>query len=117
MKREILTRLAQELTARRPIDVEQYFTPDFRLHDPNAPHIAKGLSGARETIAGILSFAPDMTIEVIDTLEERDRIAVRWRLTGTREGKGTEAAIVAIYRFAGPRIAEDWGIGARAPWP
>jgi hypothetical protein len=26
-------------------------------------------------------------------------------------------AVVAIYRFDGDRIAEDWGIAAKAEWP
>ena len=117
MKREIMIRLAREMTDRRPIDVADHFTPDFRLHDPNAPQMPAGLAGAREMLDVFLKWAPDMTLEVIDTLEEGDRIVVRWRVTGTREGKMAEAAIVGIYRFEGRRIAEDWGIAARAPWP
>lgn len=117
MKREIMIRLAQEMTARCPVDVADYFTPSFRLHDPNAPQMQPGLGGAREMLDVFLKWAPDMTLEVVDTLEEGDRIAVRWRVTGTRDGERKEAAIVGIYRFEGERIAEDWGIGTRAPWP
>lgn len=117
MKREVMHHLAAELTARRSIDPAQYFTDGFRLHDPNAPHIASGLAGAREMLDGILKWAPDVTIEIVDTIEDGDRIAVRWRLTGTHDGKASEAAIIAIYRFEGERIAEDWGIAARTPWP
>lgn len=117
MKRDIMVRLAKDLSERRSIEPSQYFTSTFRLHDPNAPHIATGLAGAREMMDGILKWAPDLKIEIVDTMEEGDRIAVRWRLAGTHDGKMSEAAIVGIYRFEGTRIAEDWGIGARAPWP
>ena len=117
MKKQTLTRLAAEISARRSVDVADYFTSSFRLHDPNAPHIGLGLAGAREMLDGIRAWAPDIKIEVADTVEEGDRVAVRWRLTGTRDGKRAEAAIIGIYRFEGPLIAEDWGIAARAPWP
>ena len=117
MKRETMTRLAREMSARRPIDVADYFTHDFRLHDPNAPEIASGLSGARAMIDSIMSWAPDLTLDIVDTMEDGDRIAVRWRLRGTHKGSMMEASILAIYRFHEGRIAEDWGIGARAPWP
>jgi predicted SnoaL-like aldol condensation-catalyzing enzyme len=117
VKKQVLSRLADKLSARTPIDVADHFTPGFRLHDPNAPQIATGLDGAREMLDGIMKWAPDLKIEIVDTLEEGDRITVRWRLTGTHNGKRSEASILAIYRFEGARIAEDWGIGSRAPWP
>lgn len=117
MKLQVLSRLAQMLSRREPIDVTEFFTREFRLHDPNAPQIAAGHAGAREMIEGLLGWSQDMRIEIVDSLEQEDRIAIRWRLTGSDNGARKEAAIMAIYRFEGERIAEDWGMGARAPWP
>jgi len=49
-------------------------------------------------------------------IEEGDRVAVRWQLTATYEGRPFEQSIMAIYRFENGRIAEDWGISIRALW-
>jgi len=41
----------------------------------------------------------------------------RWQLTAIFDGRPFEQSIMAIYRFEEGRIAEDWGISARALWP
>jgi ketosteroid isomerase-like protein len=56
-------------------------------------------------------------LEILDMVEEGDRVAVRWQLTATYDGKPFEQSIMAIYRFEGSRIAEDWGTSIRALWP
>src|SRR5215831_5817444 len=43
-----------------------------------------------------------------------DRVAVRWQLTATHDGKPFEQSIMAIYRFEMGRIAEDWGVSPSA---
>jgi len=48
-------------------------------------------------------------VEALDMVEEGDRVAARWRFSGTRDG--------APRRLAIGRIAEDWGVAARADWP
>jgi ketosteroid isomerase-like protein len=60
---------------------------------------------------------PLVRFEALDMIEEGDRVAVRWELSAMWEGKPFEEAILAIYRFDGGRIAEDWGISFRALWP
>jgi predicted SnoaL-like aldol condensation-catalyzing enzyme len=113
----VLAALARDLSAARRVDIGAYFTADFRLHDPNAGAWPVGHEGARKMVDGILAFAPDLHLKALDMVEEADQVAVRWRLTGTRDGAPSTASIVAIYRFEGGRIAEDWGIAARAGWP
>jgi SnoaL-like polyketide cyclase len=56
---------------------------------------------------------PPIKLEILDMIEEGDRVAVRWQLTATYEGKPFEQSIMAIYRFDEGRIAEDWGISIR----
>jgi ketosteroid isomerase-like protein len=50
-------------------------------------------------------------------VEEGDRVAVRWQLTAAYDGKPFQSSIMEIYRFEEGRIAEDWGLAIRAPWP
>ena len=63
------------------------------------------------------TLTPPLKLEILDMIEEGDRVAVRWQLTATYEGKPFEQSIMAIYRFDEGRIAEDWGISTRALWP
>ena len=57
-------------------------------------------------------------VEILDVIEEGNRVAVRWEVTATaRNGNPYEGSCVAIYRFENGRIAEDWGIVAPALWP
>jgi ketosteroid isomerase-like protein len=57
-------------------------------------------------------------VEILDMVEEGDRVAMRWQLTATGyDGKPYERSTMAIYRFEDERIAEDWGIASPALWP
>ena len=53
----------------------------------------------------------------LDMVEEGDKVAVRWIFAGKKDGSPVYLSAVAIYRFEGDRIAEDWGIAAKADWP
>jgi len=46
-------------------------------------------AGIRDYFGGIFEAIPDFRIEVISTVAEDDRVAVRWRATGTFDGTGT----------------------------
>ena len=116
LRKDILRRLAEAMNERRPADAERHLADAFVLHDPNAPDWPRGREGARRMVQSFLDFAPDARIDILDMVEEGDRVAVRWRVTGTRNGRALVGSIVAIYRFEGALIAEDWGTSARADW-
>jgi len=59
----------------------------------------------------------ELRLDALDMVEENDSVAVRWRVTWIDEGEPRRAAIMAIYRFDGALIAEDWGVATRSPWP
>jgi predicted ester cyclase len=56
------------------------------------------------------ALSPAIQFDAVDIVEDGDRVAVRWRLPATRNGEPLHSAIMAMYRFEGGRIAEDWGI-------
>jgi len=62
------------------------------------------------------TLTPPIKLEILDMIEEGDRVAVRWQLTATYQAKPFEQSIMAIYRLENGRIAEDWGISIRALW-
>jgi predicted SnoaL-like aldol condensation-catalyzing enzyme len=83
---------------------------------PSAADWPRGRDGARRMIAAFAAMA-DLKLEVLDAVEEGDRVAVRWQAAWTDSGERREASILAIYRFKDGLIAEDWGLSARVPWP
>jgi predicted SnoaL-like aldol condensation-catalyzing enzyme len=115
-KAELLQELSELMNQRRRIAVARYFTEDFRLDDAGAGVVRSGHVGAQTMLGEILSLAPDVPLEILDTVEAADRLAVRWRLTGTRTTGSFDVAMMAIYRFADGRIAEDWGVWSGKPW-
>jgi predicted SnoaL-like aldol condensation-catalyzing enzyme len=97
--------------------ISDWFTEDFRLHEPGAPALPVGHQGASQMRARFRSLTPPINLKILDMIEEGDRVAVRWQLTATYEDRPFEQSIMAIYRFENGRIAEDWGISARTLWP
>ena len=57
--------------------------------------------------AGLAEHVPCARIDVLDMVEERDKVAVRWLFSGEKDGRPMYLSASATYRFDGARIAED----------
>jgi ketosteroid isomerase-like protein len=122
--KDLLQEIAVAMSAGAPDRIGDWFTEDFRLHEPGKPALPAGHEGARQMMeagrqnrmrAGVQT---PPKVEILDIIEEGDRVAVRWQVTATAlNGNPYEGSCVAIYRFENGRIAEDWGIVAPALWP
>ena len=121
---DLLREIAAAMSSGAPDRISDWFTEDFRLHEPGKPALPVGHDGARQMMvagrqnrmrAGVQ--APPK-VEILDMIQEGDRVAVRWQVTTTAQnGDPYQGSCVAIYRFQNGRIAEDWGIVAPALWP
>jgi predicted ester cyclase len=116
-QKNLLRQVAVALSVGDIDHVAEWFTEDFQLHDPGIGGYRYGHQGAQEMLQALMELIPGAKIEALDMVEEGDRVAVRWLCSGMKEGQPFYLSIVAIYRFVDSRIAEDWGIGARANWP
>ena len=124
LQKDLLREIAAAMSAGAPDRISDWFTEDFRLHEPGKPALPIGHEGARQMMeagrqnrmrAGVQMPAK---VEILDMIEEGNRVAVRWQVTATAgNGNPYEGSCVAICRFANGRIAEDWGIAAPALWP
>jgi ketosteroid isomerase-like protein len=114
---DLLREIAAAKSAGAPDRIADWFTEDFRLHEPGAPPLPAGHAGAAQMLARFRSLTPPINLAILDMIEEGDRVAVRWQFTATYDGKPFEQSIVAIYRFEQGRIAEDWGVSVRERWP
>ena len=85
--------------------ISDWFTENFRLHEPGAPPLPSGHEGASQMRARFRTLTSPINLEILDMIEEGDRVAVRWQLTATHHGKPFEQSIIAIYRFEnGPSL-------------
>ena len=121
-QKDLLREIAAAISSGAPDRISDWFTEDFRLHEPGKPALPVGHEGARQMRErGRLRaarFKTPTNVEALDMIEEGDRVAVRWQLTATYDdGKPFERSIMSIYRFENGRIAEDWGISIPALWP
>ncbi len=98
-------------------DVERYFTPDFRNHDPGRPEVTDRES-MRVSARDLAVTFPDYRIELLGAIEEGDLVAKRWVFRGTQTGpmpgggpatgRSVEITGQTVYRFEGGMIAECW---------
>ena len=115
-QKDLLLEMAAAHNSGAPDRIGDWFTEDFQLHEPGAPASPMGHTGASQMRARFKALTPPINLEILDMIEEGERVAVRWQLTATYDGRPFEQSILAIYRFEKGRIAEDWGISVPALW-
>jgi ketosteroid isomerase-like protein len=116
-QKDLLREIIAATRSGAPDRISDWFTEDFRLHEPGKAALPVGHEGARQMRASPKP-KPPINVEILDMIEEGDRVAMRLQLTGTyHDGEPYERSIVAIYRFDNGRIADDWGISVPALWP
>jgi predicted ester cyclase len=55
-----------------------------------------GHVGAKKLLESFKMLAPPVTFAILDMVEEGDRIAVRWQLSATHDGKPVHRAMMAV---------------------
>ena len=97
--------------------VDEIISEEHVHHDPATPEEGHGRERLKEFASMYRSAFPDIHIEVEDQIAEGDRVATRWRGTGTHEGDlmgisptGNRVTVVGttIDRTADGQIAETW---------
>jgi ketosteroid isomerase-like protein len=116
-QKNLLREIAAALSSQGERRIAEWFTEDFRLHDPTLPEWPTGYRGATEMLDKTSSAGASTKLEALQMVEEGDHVAVRWRLSATRDGELFVYAMMAMYRFENGRIAEDWGVPVRGDWP
>jgi len=98
--------------------IDEIVEPDVLIRTP-LPVEATGAQALKEVFATLLRAFPDLHITVEDVIAEGDKIVSRNTVTGTHQGEymgrpptGRSVTYneIFIFRFAGGRIAETWGV-------
>ena len=98
--------------------IDEVVEPDVLIHMP-MPVEAAGAQALKQVWAMLLRGLPDLHVAVGDLIAEGDKVVMRNSVTGTHQGEyrglpptGNSITYneIFIFRFAGGRIAEMWGL-------
>ncbi|MFE7709297.1 ester cyclase [Streptomyces sp. NPDC057486] len=98
--------------------VDEVVAPDVLFHAP-VPTGATGAQALKHVWAVLLRAFPDLHVAVEDVIAKGDKVVCRNTVTGTHlgeyrdlppTGKSVRYNEIFIFRFAGGRIAEIWGV-------
>jgi predicted ester cyclase len=96
-------------------NAEKYFSPNWVNHDPSLPPM-QGFEGARKLISLWSSFS-DKKITIEDSVAEGDRVAIRFKLSGTQTstflgiaptGKTIHISATGIFRIVDGKASDNW---------
>jgi hypothetical protein len=73
-QKDMLREIAAATSSGASDRISDWFTEDFRLHEPGKPALPVGHEGARQMRAGLTT---PIKVEILDMIEEGDRFAVR----------------------------------------
>ena len=118
--KETLRKVQAAWNENRLDDLDQYFATDFKANS-NMRTAEPGLAGAKESHRINSRIFSDRKVEVLDVIEEDDKVVLRNRATGRHTGPepwmsapndGTPYEIESwsIYRFRNGKIVEHWGL-------
>ena len=103
-------------------ELDRYFAADFDNSTSGTPGLPPGLEGSKMAHMAVMQSFPDRKVEIVDVLEQDDKVFVHTRVTGTNQGgfgpfnvpangNPFEIDAVSVYRFdADGRVVEHWGM-------
>ena len=102
----------EELVNRRNLGIlDVNLAPDFVDHGADVPPgTPPGKEGIKQYVGNAFRRFPDFHSHIEDVVAEDDRVAVRYRWTGThaRTGDRIEFCGIMIWRIASRKIVERW---------
>ena len=97
--------------------INDIYSVDYVLHDPNQPEPVRGLQGVRDFIIGVTTGFPDGRYTIQQLVAEGDLVVQLVAAEGTHKGEfsGVPATgkkinvwLMVISRVAGNKIVEEW---------
>ena len=97
-------------------NLDEILTPDFICHYLTSEKWT-GIDEAKKNISGWLAIFPDWKEDIVDVVQENDKVVIRYKATATHTktyegidatGAKIEIYEVSIYRISNGKIAEQW---------
>ncbi len=113
----IVRRYIEEILDGGNLDlVDEIFSPQYVLHDPNSPQELRGLEGSKQFAGAFRTAFPDIAHTIEDQVAEGDKVVTRLRARATHKGEmmgfpptGKEVTMsgISIWRIADGKIGES----------
>jgi predicted ester cyclase len=114
----VVRREVEEIFAQGNLDAaDEIYHPDYVSPEPTSGDI-RGIEGAKQFVAAFRQAFPDLQNTIEDMVAEGDKVAMRFRGSGTHlgeteafgspTGNRVEITGIAIERVAEGKIVEDW---------
>jgi predicted SnoaL-like aldol condensation-catalyzing enzyme len=96
----------------------ELFTPDFIEHDPRMPDFEPGPAGVKRFIHQVFKENTGVHVTIHDLFCDEDKVAYRFTVSMAEvaSGKPVNVQLLAIDRFDGGLIAEEWQLSALGKW-
>jgi predicted ester cyclase len=100
-----------------PEVVDELADPDFVVHDPSSEAGDVDAQGVKESIAWSHNAFPELRVTIEDQVAEGDKVATRWRVSGTHQGEmmgaaptGNQVTFAGTQTdyLSGGKIVESW---------
>lgn len=119
INKAVIRRYDAEVWGRGKLDVlDEIMSSEVIGHEVTTEHLLpQGLEGHKQAITIYRTAFPDIHTRIEELIAEGDRVAERWRATGTHKGElmgipPTQKEVtwegMTIYRFADGKIVEMW---------
>lgn len=115
---EMLHRLFEEVwTGENPDVADELVGPEYVIHDREVAEEMRGPELYKTLASMTREGYPDMELTIHDTIEEGNKVALRWTMTGTHQGstgdreptgKRVEMPAIGINRFEDGQLVESW---------
>ena len=66
--------------------VDEIISPSHALHDPNLAGSAVGPEAYKRQVTRFIAGIPDLRFTIEDVVEEKEKVAVAWTISGTHKG-------------------------------
>jgi len=110
--REFVRNHFEEFVNRKNLDIADVnFALEFVDHGADVPPgLPPGPTGAKAYVGGAYKKFPDIHVEILDLIEDDDRVVVRNHWTGTEASSGIkyEFSGIVIWRIAHRQLVERW---------
>ena len=97
--------------------VSDFVTSDFLSHGSHRGKDIRGVAGVAHFFSTLRMSFPDLNFEIVEQIAEGDKVATRWRATGTHSadflgipptGRSVTSTGIEIERLAGGKVVESW---------
>ena len=120
LNKKVARQLVEEILSQGSMSlVDDLIVPDFIEHETLPPGMPHSREGFAVMLTVMRSAFPDFKAKLEDIIAEEDKVVIRMTWTGTQQGefmgmppsgKSFSVGVIDIFRMAGGRIVEHWGL-------